>query len=173
MDANSPTWPRADAIARLNAALAGASVPCEVMDCDPSLADTAVFCEHYGVSPAHSANTIVVRTKTGELRYAACLVLATCRLDVNKVVRKRLEARKVSFASAEETREITGMEIGGVTPLGLPGDLPLWVDARIMALDYVILGGGGRDSKIRTDPAIFTGLPNCEIVEDLAREIEG
>ncbi len=171
MDTDRDSDPGAAARNRIAAALDAGGVAYEIMPCDPALADTATFCAHYGVSPAHSANTIVVRSKTGEIRYAACLVLATCRLDVNKVVRKRLEARKASFASAEETRDLTGMEIGGVTPLGLPPDLPLWVDRRIMALDHVILGGGGRDSKIRIDPAIFRGLAGCEIVEDLAVEI--
>ena len=102
------------------------------MDCDPNLADTAVFCEHYGIAPEISANTILVRSKTGEEKFAACLVLATTRLDVNKVVRKKLGARKVSFAGPEETKTLTGMEIGGVTPVGLPDELPLWVDGRIM-----------------------------------------
>ena len=104
----------------------------EVMPCDPELADTAVFCEHYGRSLEDSVNTIVVKAKTGGERYAACALLAPTRLDVNRCVRKRLASRRVSFASAEETARVTGMTIGGVTPLGLPADLPLWVDARVM-----------------------------------------
>lgn len=143
--------------------------PFEVMDCDPALADTETFCAHYGQSPAHSANTIVVKSKTGEERFVACLVLATTRLDVNRAVRKRLGARKASFASAEETEAITGMVLGGVTPLALPPELPLWIDARIMGLDYVILGGGDRSSKIKVAPAILRGLPNAEVVDGLAR----
>ncbi len=143
----------------------------EIIDCDPELADTAVFCDHYGYAPEHSANTIVVRSKTGEEKYAACLVLATTRLDVNKVVRKKLGARKVSFASPEETRSITGMEIGGVTPICLPAGLPLWVDARIMALETVILGGGNRSTKIIVDPQIFAAAPETEVVEDLAKDL--
>ena len=143
----------------------------KIVDCDPELADTAVFCAHYGYAPEHSANAIVVRSKTGEEKYAACLVLATTRLDVNKVVRKKLGARKVSFASPEETRRITGMEIGGVTPICLPAGLPLWVDARIMVLDDVILGGGNRSTKIIVDPKIFAAIPETEVVENLAKEI--
>ncbi len=143
----------------------------KIVDCDPELADTAVFCAHYGYAPEHSANAIVVRSKTGEEKYAACLVLATTRLDVNKVVRKKLGARKVSFASPEETRRITGMEIGGVTPVCLPAGLPLWVDARIMALPDVILGGGNRSTKIIVDPKIFAATPETEVVENLAKEI--
>ncbi len=141
----------------------------EIIACAPELADTAVFCAHYGHPLEHSANTIVVRSKTGELKFAACLVLATTRLDVNKVVRKRLGARKVSFATAEESEALTGMTLGGITPLALPAELPLWVDARIMALDRVILGGGNRASKIIVEPAIFKSLAKAEIVEDLAK----
>jgi len=154
---------------RIARVLEASGQPFEVMDCDPALADTEIFCAHYGQSPAHSANTIVVKTKSGETRFVACLVLATTRLDVNRTVRKRLAARKASFASAEETEAMTGMVLGGVTPLALPPELPLWVDSRIMALDYVILGGGDRASKIKVAPAIFHDLPNTEIVDGLAR----
>lgn len=164
------TVPPSELAERIRAVLEGSGLEHEVIACDPELADTAVFCAHYGYSPAHSANTIVVRSKTGEEKFAACLVLATCRLDVNKTVRKRLGARKVSFASPEETMARTGMSLGGVTPLCLPPELPLWVDGRIMELDRVILGGGDRASKIIVDPGIFTLLENTEVVPDLARE---
>lgn len=140
----------------------------EIIDCDPELADTARFCEHYGYAPEESANTILVRTKTGEARFVACLVLATTRLDVNKRVRKLMGARKVSFAGADETRELTGMEPGGVTPFGLPRDVPLWIDERIMDCERVILGGGGRDTKIIVPPAALGSLVNAEVVSDLA-----
>jgi prolyl-tRNA editing enzyme YbaK/EbsC (Cys-tRNA(Pro) deacylase) len=144
----------------------------EVWDCDPEMADTAMFCKQYGVEPADSANTILVRSKTGERKFAACVVLATHRLDVNHAVRKKLGARKVSFASAEETKEMTGMEIGGVTALGLPADLPLWVDGDVMRRDFVILGGGNRSSKLKVLPALLGTTPNVEIVEGLAKPIE-
>ena len=140
----------------------------EVMPCDPEFADTAVFCEHYGCPLEDSVNTIVVKAKTGAERYAACALLADTRLDVNRCVRKRLASRRVSFASAEETARVTGMTIGGVTPLGLPADLPLWVDSRIMERVEVILGGGTRRSKIRVSPAIFERTPGVEIVHGLA-----
>ncbi len=159
----------ADTLPEIRAILEGAGLDFEVMDCDPSLADTAVFCEHYGVSLDHSANTILVKSKTGEEKFAACLVLATMRLDVNKVVRKRLGVRKASFAGPDETKTMTGMEIGGVTALALPETLPLWVDGEIMRRDYVILGGGNRESKIKVSPRIFATTPNTEIVEGLAR----
>ncbi len=159
-----------DIVDTIHAMLEASGLSYEIIACDPDLADTAVFCERYGYPPEHSANTIIVRTKTGEEKFAACVVLATTRLDVNKVARKRLGARKVSFASAEETRAVTGMTLGGVTPLALPADLPLWVDRRIMDRDYVILGGGNRASKIKLDPAIFDQTPNTEIVPDLAMD---
>lgn len=141
----------------------------EVWECSPELADTAVFCEHYQVSLEHSANAILVRAKTGETRYALCVLLATDRLDGNHTVRKKLGARKVSFASAEETRELTGMEIGGVTPIALPADLPIWIDAAVMQCEYVVLGGGNRVSKLKVDPAVLTRQANVEVVPGLAR----
>ena len=142
----------------------------EIFPCDPALADTAVFCERYGHPLDKSVNTILVKAKTGGERFVACALLATTRLDVNKVVRKRLGARRVSFASAGETRALTGMELGGVTPISLPSGMELWIDARIAARDYVILGGGNRSSKIKVDPAIFGHTPDTSIVEDLAFE---
>jgi prolyl-tRNA editing enzyme YbaK/EbsC (Cys-tRNA(Pro) deacylase) len=100
------------------------------------------------------------------------VVLATHRLDVNHTVRKKLGARKVSFASAEETKEMTGMEIGGVTALALPADLPLWVDGDVMRREFVILGGGNRSSKLKVLPALLKATPNVEIIEGLAKPIE-
>jgi prolyl-tRNA editing enzyme YbaK/EbsC (Cys-tRNA(Pro) deacylase) len=141
----------------------------EVVPCDPALADTAAFCEAYGYALEDSANTIVVVGKAEPPVYAACVVLATTRLDVNKVVRKRLGTRKASFASADETKALTGMEIGGVTPVGLPDGLPLWVDARVMDRERIILGGGGRDRKVHAPPSLLTAL-GAEVVQDLARE---
>ncbi len=102
----------------------------EEMDCDPDLADTAQFCEAYGIPLERSANTILVASRRPEGHFAACLVLATTRLDVNGLVRQRLGVRKVSFADAQQTKELTGMEIGGVTIFGLPDDLPIWIDCR-------------------------------------------
>jgi prolyl-tRNA editing enzyme YbaK/EbsC (Cys-tRNA(Pro) deacylase) len=140
----------------------------EIVPCDPRLADTAAFCEAYGYAPEDSANTIVVVGKSDPPAYAACLVLATTRLDVNKVVRRRLGVRKASFASADETRQLTGMVIGGVTPFGLPSDLPLWVDARVMSRDRIVLGGGSRSCKVVVLPRILSALASVEVVEGLA-----
>ena len=91
-------------------------------------------------------------------------------MNTNHTVRKKLCARKVSFASAEQTRELTGMEIGGVTPLCLPADLSIWIDAAVMDCEYVVLGGGNRNSKIKTDPRILLQQANVEVVPDLAHQ---
>ncbi len=139
-----------------------------VMPCDPALADTAAFVEAYGVPPERSANTIVVASKGAEPTYAACVLLATTSLDVNNVVRRLMEVRKASFAGADPVRALTGMEIGGVTPFGLPDDLPILVDARVMDPDWIILGGGNRSSKLRVAPAILTALPSVRVIDGLA-----
>lgn len=141
----------------------------EIVTCDPDLADTAQFCEAYGYAVDDSANAIVVVGKAEPPVYVMCLVLANTRLDVNKVVRKRLGVRKCSFASADQTRELTGMEIGGVTPFGSTTPLELWIDARVMDRDRVIIGGGGRDRKLLVPPATLAGHPGAEVVEDLAK----
>jgi prolyl-tRNA editing enzyme YbaK/EbsC (Cys-tRNA(Pro) deacylase) len=140
----------------------------EVMDCDPDLADTEVFCERYDIPLDCSANTLIVKSKSGEVRFVACVLLAMTRLDVNKTVRKKMGVRRISFASADETRDLTGMIIGGVTPLPLPADLELWVDARVMDAPYVILGGGDRATKLKVSPKLFLATPNTQIVEGLA-----
>lgn len=153
-------------------AAAQTGIPYEIVPCDPELADTAAFCEAYGYRPDQSANAIVVVGKSDPRVYAACLVLATTRLDVNGTVRKRFGVRKASFASGEETAELTGMQIGGVTPYGLPSDLPIWIDSRVMACEQVIVGGGSRDRKLLVPPASLAGLPNAQVVEDLAKPID-
>jgi prolyl-tRNA editing enzyme YbaK/EbsC (Cys-tRNA(Pro) deacylase) len=154
--------------ARLEGALAGLGVAYELFPCDPALADTAAFCSAYGFDPNDSANTILVVGKSEPRRYAACVVLAPHRLDVNRVVRARLATRKASFAAAEETRALTGMEIGGVTPFGLPPDLPIWIDAAVMTRPRVVLGGGSRAWKVIAPPAILLRLPHVEVVDGLA-----
>ena len=153
---------------RIDAALEASQVAYEIFPCDPELADTAVFCERYGFPLSDSANTILVKAKTGGERFVVCVVLANTRLDVNRTVRKRLGARRVSFASADETRVVTGMEIGGVTPVALPEALETWIDARIMACEWVILGGGDRSRKIKVAPEFFEGLPGAIVIDGLA-----
>ena len=154
--------------ARLEAALDALGFPYELFPCDPALADTARFCEAYGFALDESANTILVAGKATPRRYAACVVLAPHRLDVNRTVRDRLGTRKASFAGADETRELTGMEIGGVTPFGLPPELPVWVDAAVMDRPRVVLGGGSRSWKVIATPEILLRLPNVEVVPGLA-----
>ena len=118
--------------ARVLDAVAAAGHPFEVIACDPDLADTAEFCAHYGYALEESANTIVVASRHPEGHFAACVVLATTRLDVNGTVRRRLGVRKVSFAAPEATADVTGMVMGGVTPFGLPDGLACWVDGAVM-----------------------------------------
>ena len=147
--------------------VANLGVTYEVIEIDPALADTALFCERYGFPMEQSGNTIIVASKKDPKVFVACVVLATTRLDVNKRVRKLMGVSKASFASAEEMEVLTGMEVGGVTPFSLPEGLQLYVDSRIMKLDWVILGGGGRDRKLKISPEVFHQL-GAEIVENLA-----
>jgi prolyl-tRNA editing enzyme YbaK/EbsC (Cys-tRNA(Pro) deacylase) len=139
-----------------------------VVPCDPALADTAAFCEAYGYAMEDSANTIVVVGKGNPPRYAACVLLATTRLDVNGTVRRRLGTRKASFAGADTTLALTGMALGGVTAVGLPEDVPLWVDAAVLGRERVVLGGGSRARKLLAPPALLLALPGVEVVEGLA-----
>ncbi|MEX1171023.1 MAG: YbaK/EbsC family protein [Chloroflexota bacterium] len=155
---------------RLVAALVPLAIPYELFPCDPALADTAAFCAAYGFAPEDSANTILVIGKSDPPRYAACVVLAPNRLDVNRAVRDRLGTRKASFAPAESTRDITGMEIGGVTVFGLPPDLPVWVDGRVMERSRVVVGGGSRSWKVILEPRHLLAIPGAEVVEDLATD---
>ena len=150
--------------------VANLGLPYEVIEIDPALADTALFCERYGFPMEKSGNTIIVGSKKEPKVFVACVVLATTRLDVNNRVRKLMGVSKASFASAEEMEVLTGMEVGGVTPFSLPEGLQLYVDSRIMKLDWVILGGGGRDRKLKISPEIFHQL-GAEIVENLALPI--
>ena len=144
----------------------------EIVACDPALADTAAFCEAYGYAREDSANAIVVLGKSDPPVHVMCLVLADSRLDVNKVVRKRLGVRKCSFASAAETVDLTGMEIGGVTPFGTGDALPLWIDSRVMQRERVIIGGGGRDRKLLVPPATLAAHPRVDVVEGLAIAVD-
>lgn len=153
---------------RVLGALDDAGIPYEIMACDPAYADTAEFCRVYGVDPGESANTIVVASRQPPGHNAACVALATTRIDVNGIVRRRLGVRKVSFAPADVTKDLTGMEIGGVTVAGLPAELPIWVDAAVATVDSVVIGAGSRSAKIRLAGSDLARLPGVEIVEGLA-----
>jgi prolyl-tRNA editing enzyme YbaK/EbsC (Cys-tRNA(Pro) deacylase) len=158
---------------RVAGVLDGLGVAYEVMTIDPAFADTAAFCEKYGIPLDHSANTIIVAGKKEPKTFCACVVLATTRLDVNRAVKRLMNVSRCSFASAEETRALTGMMIGGVTVFALPPDLPIHVDDRIMALDWIILGGGSRSTKVRTSPEVFRRLPGTTVVAGLALDPSG
>jgi prolyl-tRNA editing enzyme YbaK/EbsC (Cys-tRNA(Pro) deacylase) len=135
---------------------------------DPGLADTAAFCEAYDVGLDVSANCVVVAAKRGQARrLAACMVLATTRADVNGVVRRHLEAKKASFAPMDVATAESGMEYGGITPIGLPADWPILVDARVAGTDLVVVGSGIRGSKLLVPGALVAGLPHAEVLESL------
>jgi prolyl-tRNA editing enzyme YbaK/EbsC (Cys-tRNA(Pro) deacylase) len=141
-----------------------------VAEIDPALADTAAFCERYGVAMDASANCVVVKGKRGgDIRFAACMVLATTRADVNGVVRRRLDVRSASFAPVDEAVALTGMEYGGITPLGLPWGWPIMIDAAVSAAPEVVIGGGLRGSKLFLPGGALLALAGAEPVEDLGR----
>lgn len=154
------------------AALIGwAGPPVYVATIDPALSDTAAFCEHYDVPMAASANCVVVSGKReGEQRWAAAVVLATTRADVNGLVRKRMDVRKISFAAMADAVELTGMEYGGITPIGLPAGWPILIDRRVTQAGLIIIGSGVRRSKIVIDGAALADLPGAEVIDDLARD---
>lgn len=140
----------------------------EVLACEPDFADTAAFVVRYGVAMETTANTILVASRRGPPLHAAAVVLATTRLDVNGTMRRLMGCSKASFASAEETRTLTGMEIGGVTAIGLPSRLHLYVDSAVMDVERIVLGGGDRSSKLLVAPALLTAVGGV-VVEGLAR----
>lgn len=162
----------APAVATALAALDG-KLPADligVTEIDPALADTAAFCERYAVSPAESANCVVVTgRRDGEARFAACVVLATTRADVNGVVRRQLDVRKASFAATDAAVELTGMEYGGITPVGLPAQWPVFVDAAVAACPLVVIGSGVRRSKLILPGESLGRLPGAVVLEGLAR----
>ncbi|WP_432019948.1 YbaK/EbsC family protein [Streptomyces sp. 1222.5] len=139
------------------------------VDTDPRWADTAVFVEHYGRDLLErSANCVVVAGKRGgETTLAACLVLSTTRVDVNGVVRRQLGARKASFASMETATGETGMEYGGITPLGLPTGWPVLVDSAVVDLPYVLVGSGRRRGKLLIPGKALAELPGALVLEGL------
>ncbi len=160
--------PAPDPAALVASALARLGVVSEVMPCDPAAADTAVFCQRYDVAPEDTANTILVAIKREPRRHVACVVLATTRLDVNHKLREVLGEKRLSFADAEETVAVSGMLVGGVAPFGLPDAVPVLVDAAVMERPEIVLGGGGRDCKLRLAPGELAKLPGLRVVPGLA-----
>ena len=162
----------APAVAAALAALDG-KLPADavgVAEIDPELADTAAFCERYGVAPDESANCVVVAgRRDGETRFAACVVLATTRADVNGVARRQLDVRKASFAAMDLAVAETGMEYGGITPIGVPASWPVFVDAAVAAAPQVVIGSGVRRSKLTLPGEALGRLPGAEILDGLGR----
>ncbi|TVT25712.1 YbaK/EbsC family protein [Amycolatopsis acidiphila] len=158
--------PVAKALAALESPDAG------VVEIDPELADTGAFCEAYSSPMSASANCVVVAGKrAGEVRYAAALVLATTRADVNGVIKRRLDVRKASFAPMDEAVELTGMAYGGITPVGLPADWPILIDKAVADSPELVIGSGIRGGKLLVTGELLASLPGAEVIEDLAKPV--
>ncbi|MGZ4648702.1 MAG: YbaK/EbsC family protein [Blastococcus sp.] len=173
----SLTWlPAADRTDLLGAPVAAAlptlTGPAWVAAIDDDLADTAAFTDAYAVPPEASANCVVVAgRRAGETALAACLVLATTRADVNGLVRRHLGARKASFAPQDVAVTATGMEYGGITPVGLPAEWPLLIDAAVAAAEFVVIGSGTRGSKLAVPGSVLAALPGAVVLEELGRPV--
>lgn len=146
------------------------NIPYELITIKPEYADTVDFCKQYGYPLDYAGNTIVVASKRSPKKYAACVILATTQLDVNRKLRKLMGVSRLSFASAEQLASLTRMPVGGVTPFTLPEEVPIYVDKRVMDCDWIIVGSGGRSSKIKITPQVFLKLPYVEVVQGLAFE---
>lgn len=160
--------PVAAALAALDGKVAVADIG--VAEIDPALADTVAFCAEYAVGLSESANCVIVAgRREGQTRLAACMILATTRADVNGLVKRELNVRKASFAPMDQAVELTGMEYGGITPVGLPADWPVYVDAVVAATDRVVIGSGVRHSKLTLPGAMLASLPGAAVLADLGR----
>ena len=159
---NDPAW------SRVRGALKDLGIVYEPMACDPDFADTAAFCQRYGIRPEESANTILVASRHEPRLWSASLVLSHTRLDVNHGVRRLMGAKRISFASGEETVAKTGMMIGGVSVFGLPADIPIYIDSLVMDAPRVVVGGGSRSWKVLLAPSMLLRLPGASVVPGLA-----
>ncbi|HEX3082421.1 MAG TPA: YbaK/EbsC family protein [Candidatus Saccharimonadia bacterium] len=138
----------------------------EVAEIDPGLADTAAFCDHYGIGLDVSANCVVMQARRGErTTFVACVVLATTRADVNGIIKKQVDARKISFASMDAAVSLTGMEYGGITPVGVPADWVLLIDAQVVEHERLIIGSGTRGSKLLVTSKLLRDLPGAVIMD--------
>lgn len=169
------TWPaqdRLDLVAPPVAAALGFLPSARVLEIDPAFADTAAMCAHYGVPLDTSGNCVLVTGRRGDVeKHVACVALATTRVDVNSFVRKRLDVRKASFSAMDFAVSATGMEYGGITPVGVPQGWPVWIDAAVAATPEVLIGSGIRGSKILVRGDELAGLPLAEVLDGLARAI--
>ena len=152
----------------IKTAIANQNIECEFIPCNPKFADTQQFCEHYGYPPVNSANTIIVASRREPKSFAACVASATRKLDINKTIRKLLGVRHLSFATPEDTYNVTGMMIGGVTIFGLPETIPIYIDSQVLSLDYVIFGGGSRSLKIKMNPYEIRKIHQIQFINGLA-----
>ena len=138
----------------------------EILDIDPDFSDTRLFCEKYSIDPENAVNALVITSKSQIREFVMPLIQATRRVDVNHKLKDIAGFKRLSFADAELTKEVTGMELGAVTPVGLTGkDIPVYVDQPIMSLSFIILGAGVRSQKIKTTPDLFNKIPYSQIVE--------
>ena len=145
-----------------------AAAEVQVARIDPALADTAAFCAKYGVPLEESVNCVVIAGRRGgETTYAACMVTATTRADVNGLARRHLDVRKASFGPVDEVTALTGMEYGGITPIGLPAGWPVLVDAVAAKLASIVIGSGIRGSKLRLPARLLAELPGAEVLSGL------
>lgn len=152
----------------VGSALSRLDISYEVISIDPEFADTAVFCQQYGFTLESCGNTIMVASRREPKQFCACVVRGSDRLDVNRTVKGLMKVSRLSFASAEDTAEVTGMLIGGVTPFALPGHIPVYADDKLLTLEYVILGSGSRSSKIKLAPDELKKIPGVEFVAGLS-----
>jgi prolyl-tRNA editing enzyme YbaK/EbsC (Cys-tRNA(Pro) deacylase) len=144
-----------------------------VVEIDPAISDTAATQEAFGLSADTLANCVVVGGKReGEERIAAVVVLASTRADINSTVKRLLDVRKASFLPMDQAVGLTGMEYGGITPIGLPAEWPIYIDSRVAEADVVIVGSGVRRSKILVEGAVLAALPGVQVIEGLAKPIE-
>ncbi len=141
-----------------------------VAEIDPTLSDTAAFCEKYQISMDQAANCVVLEAKRAEKSwFAACVILGSTRADVNGLARRTLDARRVSFAPMDTAVAQTNMEYGAITPVGLPAGWSILVDKAVADSDYVIIGSGVRGSKLLVPGSFFAVLPNVQILEGLGQ----
>ena len=154
--------------ARVVSTLNDLGIEHDLIQIDPDFADTAEFCEKYGYTLEGSGNTIIVASKRGAKKFCACIVQGSARLDVNKTVKKLMGVSRASFASAEETMELTGMLIGGVTAFALPEDMPVYADQKLLEQKSIILGSGSRSSKIMIAPEEISKIPGAQFIDGLS-----
>ena len=140
----------------------------EVLKCDPALADTFEFCNHYGYKLEECGNTILAASKRGFKKYACCLVRGCDKVNVNKTVKNLLDVSKISFATKDESEQVTGMTSGGITLIGLPEKIPIFIDKKVLQMENIILGSGNRNSKILLATKDLQLIPNTQFIENLS-----